>query len=60
MSRIRALAPFRYKARFAVEPLVELGIGGMRGGQHFDGDDPIEPRVLSLVDFAHPTGPDQR
>ena len=43
--------------RFALEPLTEIGVGGERRGQDFDGDEAIEPDVARLVDLAHAAGP---
>ena len=47
-------------ARFALEALAELGIGGECVGQDLDRDDAIEPRVARLVDLAHAAGADER
>ena len=43
-------------ARFALEPLTEIGVGGERSGQDLDGDEAIEPDVAGLVDLAHAAG----
>src|SRR4029453_11721862 len=39
--------------RLAVEPLLHLRVFGELRGQHLDRDRPVQPRVGSLVDFAH-------
>jgi hypothetical protein len=39
-------------ARFALEPLPAVGIGGKRPRQDFDGDGPVAARVPRPVDLA--------
>ena len=41
------------RARFAVEPLAELRIGGERLGQDLDRDRAVEARVAPAIHFAH-------
>ena len=38
---------------FPQEAAAEVGIGGEGGGDRLDGDEPVEERVLGLVDLAH-------
>ena len=38
---------------FALEPLLQIGIGGDVLGQHLDGDGAVEPRVGGFVDLPH-------
>ena len=50
----------RDRARFAIEPFAEQGIGGERGGEDLDGDGPVEPRVAGSIDLAHAARADRR
>ena len=50
----------RDRARFAVEPLAELRVGGEALGQDLDRDGAIEARVARLVDLAHAARADRR
>ena len=43
----------RHRACLALEALAELGRG------HLDGNRPVEPRVLRLVDLTHAAGPER-
>ena len=54
------MGQLRDRARFAIEALAELRIGGERGGQHLDGDRAVEPRVARAIDLAHPAGAEGR
>ena len=47
-------------ARFALEALAQLRVGGERVGQDLDGDGAIEPRVTRAVDLAHPARAERR
>jgi hypothetical protein len=47
-------------ARFAVESLTELRVGGQRLGEHFDRDGAIETRVSAFVHLAHAARADLR
>ncbi len=49
----------RDRARFAVEAIAELRIGGKLFGKDLDGDGAIEPRVARPIDFTHPAGPER-
>ena len=40
---------------FALEPLAELGASGEMRRKNLDRDGAIEPRVLGLIDLAHPS-----
>jgi hypothetical protein len=40
-------------ARFLLEALPRLGIGGERAGQYLDRDGPIEPRIARAIHLAH-------
>ena len=44
------------RARFTLEALSHGDVVGEMGRQHFDGDRPIEPRVLGAINLAHPAG----
>ena len=39
---------------FALEALAQLGTIRKMRRQHFDSNNAIEPRVVCLIDFAHP------
>ena len=40
------------RAGLALEPLLQIGIGGDVLGEHLDGDGAVQPGVASLVDLA--------
>ena len=42
--------------RLAAQPLTRARIGGCLGGQQFDRDLTIEPRVPGEIDLAHASG----
>ena len=42
------------------ESTSSLGVRGKVGGEHFDGDRPLESGVLRLENLAHPARPDGR
>jgi hypothetical protein len=44
--------------RLTLEPGAAIRVGAQLGGQHFDGHTAVEPRVLRLVDLAHPARAD--
>ena len=41
------------RARFALEPLLQIGIGRNMLGQHFDGDGAVQTGVTGPVDLTH-------
>ena len=43
--------------RLALEPLLEIGVGGDMLGEHLDGDGAVESRVSGFVHFPHTAGP---
>jgi len=43
--------------RLLQKTLAALGVTRSGGGQHLDRDNPVEPGVVGLVDFAHAPGP---
>ena len=47
-------------ARLALEALAGLRVVGDVGGQNFDSNIAVEPRVARFVDLAHPAGPESR
>ncbi len=44
--------------RLALEAHAEVGVARDVGGEHFDGDQPIESSVTRPIDFAHAAGAD--
>ena len=50
----------RDRLRLALEPLADFGRGREMLRQNLDRDRALEPRVLRLVDLAHPSGADRR
>ncbi len=54
------VAQRRDALRLALEALAEPRVKRQRCRQDFDGDDPVEARVASLVDLAHAAGPERR
>jgi hypothetical protein len=50
----------RDRARFAIEPLAQLRVGGELRRQHLDRDDPIEPGVARAIDLTHAARPKRR
>jgi hypothetical protein len=55
-----AMIQGRNATRFAVEALLEFGIGGEMSGENLDGDDAIEARVFRAVNLAHAAGAEWR
>jgi hypothetical protein len=50
----------RNGTRLALEAPATLRVTGERLWQHFDGDAPVKPRVLGLVDLPHAALAEQR
>ena len=50
------MAQGRERLRLALEPLLQVRVGGDVLGQDLDGDGAVEPRVGGLVDLAHAAG----
>ena len=50
----------RDRARFAIEPLAELRIGGEQVRQDLDRDDAIEAGIAGFVDLAHAARAERR
>src|SRR5262249_5072585 len=46
----------RNEARFTIEALAKLQIGGELGGKDFDRDNPIQARIVGAIDLAHSAG----
>jgi hypothetical protein len=46
----------RDRAGFALEALAPIRVAGDVGGEHFNGDRPIEARVVRFVNFTHAAG----
>ena len=42
-----------HRARFTIETVAELPVGGNRCSQNFDGDSAVEARIGRALDFAH-------
>ena len=43
----------RNRSGFALESFFQIGAIGQMGGQDFDRDGAVEPRILSTIDFTH-------
>ena len=50
----------RDRARFALESLAELRVGGKDARENLDGDGAVESRVAGPVDLAHAAGAERR
>jgi hypothetical protein len=50
----------RHRARLPLEPFAQIGAVGCPGGQHFDRDIPVEPRVARAVDLPHAARAERR
>ena len=46
--------------RLALEPLLEIRVGGDMLGQHIDGDRAVQARVAGFVDLTHAPSADGR